>query len=69
MSIIALQSTGGGASRIVPRLQAPSIPGDLADIIVTEHGIARLKGLSSRARADAMIAIAAPEHRAYLLRR
>ena len=69
MSIIALQSTGGGASRIVPRLQAPSIPGDLADIIVTEHGIARLKGLSSRARADAIIAIAAPEHRAYLLRR
>ncbi len=68
ISIIALQATGGGASRIVPKLAAPSIPADLADIIVTEHGVARLKGLSSRARAEAIIAIAAPEHRGYLAR-
>ena len=68
LSIIALQSTSGGASRIVPRLQIPSIPGKLADVIVTEHGIARLKGLSAQARAAALIAIAAPEHRPYLLR-
>ena len=68
MSIIALQSTGGGASRIVPKLSAPSIPGELADIIVTEHGVARLKGLSPRARAEAIIAIASPEHRGYLSR-
>lgn len=69
MSIIALQATGGGASRIVPKLAAPSIPGELADIIVTEHGVARLKGLSQRARAEAIIGIAAPEHRGYLSRR
>ncbi len=68
ISIIALQATGGGASRIVPKLAAPSIPADLADIIVTEHGVARLKGLSPRARASAIIAIAAPEHRGYLSR-
>ena len=68
MSIIALQATGGGASRIVPRLAAPSVSGDLADVIVTEHGVARLKGLSARGRAEALIAIAAPEHRAFLAR-
>lgn len=66
-SIIALQATGGnGASRIVPALKSPSIAGDLADVIVTEHGVAHLRGLSDRARADALIAIAAPEQRAFL---
>lgn len=69
ISIIALQSIGGGASRIVPKLASPSIPAELADVIVTEHGVARLKGLSQRARAEAIIAIAAPEHRDHLSRR
>lgn len=69
LSIIALQSTGGGASRIVPSLTSPSISGELADVIVTEHGVARLKGLSARERSAAMIAIAAPEHRGFLARR
>lgn len=69
LSIIALQSTGGGASRIVPSLTSPSISGELADVIVTEHGVARLKGLSAQERAAAMIAIAAPEHRGFLARR
>lgn len=67
-SIIALQSTGGGASRIVPRLATPSISGALADTIVTEHGVARLKGLSPEARAEAIMALAAPEHRSFLSR-
>ncbi len=51
-SIIALPATTrSGASRIVPRLVSPSIPAHLADIIVTEHGSARLRGLDScRAR-------------------
>ncbi len=65
-SIIALQSTSGGASRIVPALQTPSIPGALVDIIVTEHGVAELRGLQGAARATALIAIAAPEHRSFL---
>jgi len=66
MSIIALPATAGGASRIVPRLAAPSVSGELADVVVTEHGVAGLKCLSGRARAEALIAIAAPEHRSFL---
>ena len=66
-AIIALQAaSGSGGSRIVPRLNAPSISGELADIVVTEHGVARIKGLSGDDRAKALIAIAAPEHRAFL---
>ncbi|MDP3738491.1 MAG: acetyl-CoA hydrolase/transferase C-terminal domain-containing protein [Hyphomonadaceae bacterium] len=66
-SIIALPSqTRSGASRIVPRLGKYSIPAALADAIVTEHGVAELRGLSARARADALIAIAAPDHQGVL---
>lgn len=66
-SIIALQaSTARGGSRIVPSLKSPSISGDLTDMVVTEFGVARLKGLSHDDRARALIAIAAPEHRSFL---
>ena len=65
-SIIALQATSAGASRIVPALQTPSVPGALIDAVVTEHGVAELRGLDSAARAAALIAIAAPEHRSFL---
>ena len=68
LSIIALPATAGGASRIVPKLTAPSISDDLTDVVVTEHGVARLKGLAGRTRAAALIAIAAPEHRGFLER-
>ena len=67
VSIIALQaSTAKGGSRIVPALKAPSIPGTLTDFVVTEHGVARLRGMTPYDRAQALIAIAAPEHRAFL---
>lgn len=66
MSIIALPATGGGASRIVPKLLTPSVSGELTDIVVTEYGVARLKGLAAEARARALTAIAAPEHRGFL---
>ena len=68
-SIVALPSTVGSTSRIVPLLSAPGIatgPRNDADIIVTEHGIARLRDLPLDARAEALIAIAAPEHRSSL---
>lgn len=68
LSIIALQAASGGASRIVPSIASPTIPGELADAIVTEHGVARLKGLGPRERAEALIAIAAPEHQPFLSR-
>jgi len=71
LSIIGLPSTTrSGAARIVPRLTGnggkPSVPSSLAGAIVTEHGAAVLRGLSADARAKALIAIAAPEHRAGL---
>jgi acyl-CoA hydrolase len=68
-SIIALPATArSGVSRILPRLRAgeTSIPGEMADTIVTEHGVADLRGKSREARAEALIAIAAPEHRGML---
>jgi acyl-CoA hydrolase len=68
LSIIALQAASGGASRIVPSIANPTIPAEFADAIVTEHGVARLKGLSPRQRAEALIAIAAPEHQGFLQR-
>ena len=36
------------------------------DAVVTEHGVAELRGLSLDARAQALIAIAHPSHRAGL---
>ena len=59
-------SQQSGASRIVARLDDPGLVsvqrGD-ADTVVTEHGVADLRGLDMDARAAALIAVAAPEHR------
>jgi 4-hydroxybutyrate CoA-transferase len=71
-SIIALPSrTPSGRSRIVARLAA-STPTTLArsdvGIIVTEHGIADLRGLTTAERARALINIADPSARADLER-
>ena len=69
--VVALPSTaaGGKVSRIVSTIEPPkpvSLPAYLADLIVTEHGVADVRGLPLRARASAITAIAAPEHRASL---
>lgn len=66
--VIALPAAakGGAVSRIVPALGARSLvtlPRQLADAVVTEHGVAELRGLSLHARAQALIAIADPAHR------
>jgi acyl-CoA hydrolase len=65
--ITALLSTasGGAVSRIVPRLaqNAVTVPRADMDVVITEHGLARLRGLDLDARAHALIAIAAPAHR------
>lgn len=68
LAIIALPASGKGGSRIVPRLRAPSvsIPRSDIDLVVTEHGCALIRDLAPAARAEALIAIAAPEHRAGL---
>ena len=70
-NIIALPSTakGGSISRIVPQLELGTIvtaPRTLADIIVTEHGIAKLKGKTQRQRAEELIAVAYPDFRSEL---
>lgn len=67
--VIALPSTGpGGVSRIVARLEVPavSIPRNDVGVVITEHGIADLRHLDEDGRAEALTAIAAPEHRAEL---
>jgi 4-hydroxybutyrate CoA-transferase len=73
VSIIALPSTGrdGAVSRIVPQLAAGAAvttPRYLADYVVTEHGAARLRGLSDRARATALLAVAHPRYQGELER-
>jgi acyl-CoA hydrolase len=65
--ITALVSTarGGAISRIVPRLapDAVSVTRADMDVVITEHGAARLTGLDLDARAQALIAVANPAHR------
>ncbi|MFM7142990.1 MAG: acetyl-CoA hydrolase/transferase family protein [Alphaproteobacteria bacterium] len=66
MSIIALRSTARGRSRIVPRLREGtpvSVPRFAVDVVVTEHGVARLAGLDLEQRARALVDVAAPECR------
>ena len=72
-SVIALPSTGreGTVSRIVSRLapgSAVTTPRFVADLVVTEHGTARLRGRGERERAAALIAVAHPSFRGDLER-
>jgi acyl-CoA hydrolase len=64
LAITVLPSTAGQASRIVSRLTSPaSIARSDAGVIVTEHGVADLRGLGLAARRERMLAIADPAHR------
>ena len=59
----------GNLSRIVAQHEPGAIvtiPRFFADTIVTEYGIARLLGKNHRERANELIAIAHPDHRAEL---
>ncbi|HZZ48113.1 MAG TPA: acetyl-CoA hydrolase/transferase C-terminal domain-containing protein [Pseudonocardia sp.] len=64
-SILALPALAGKGSRIVARLDPPTVTTARShvDFIVTEHGVADLRGRSVSERAESLIAIAAPEHR------
>ena len=74
--VIALPSTtlpstaepgGNRASRIVAHLNGPvGLARADAGVIVTEYGVADLRGLSLARRRERMIAIAHPDHRAAL---
>ena len=70
-SIMAMRSMARDASRIVPRIRTGdvvSVPRFALDCVVTEHCVAHLRGLDLDARAEALIAVAAPEVRADLRR-
>src|SRR6516165_9296166 len=71
-SIIALQSTNRDRrrSRIVARLAdgVVTTPRAEADLVVTEHGIAKLRGRTLAERARALIQVADPTFRAELAR-
>ncbi|MCX7568084.1 hypothetical protein OS189_17210 [Sulfitobacter sp. F26169L] len=64
-AIVALPSTaqGGAKPRIVPQVETVSLARTDADTVVTEWGIAELRGISARSRAERLIAIADPSHR------
>lgn len=69
--ILAFPSTakGGTVSKIKPILtpgSAVTIPRSYVDYIVTEHGIAHLRGRDVRERVEALISIAHPDFRADL---
>jgi acetyl-CoA hydrolase len=67
LPIVALPATARGATRIVAQLSGPvSTPRSDAGLIVTEHGVADLRGQTLSRRVRRMIDIAAPEHRADL---
>lgn len=68
LSIVVLGATAKGNSRIVPRVSCaqPSLASGEIDIIVTEFGSADFRGLTAGDRAEALIKIAAPEHRPLL---
>ncbi len=65
---IVLRSTtdGGRVSRIVPTLKTGAVVTTVkntVDNVVTEHGVAQLRGRTLAERAAALIAVAAPHHR------
>ena len=70
-AITAIPSTarGGEMSRIVAHLTPGTVvstPRTLADTIVTEYGVARLRGKTQRERANELIGVAHPDFRADL---
>jgi len=70
-SVIACYSTakGGTVSTIMPMLpegSAVTLHRSLVDHVVTEHGVARLRGRTVRERSLALIAVAHPDFRSEL---
>jgi hypothetical protein len=67
LAVVALRSTAAdGTSTIVPRVEVVTTQRSDVDVVVTEHGIADLRGASDLERADRLIAVAEPSHRAEL---
>lgn len=69
--IIALRSTAknGTLSTIVPMLAHGAeitVPSQDVDTVVTEFGVAELRGKSVKARSEALISIAHPDFRSWI---
>jgi 4-hydroxybutyrate CoA-transferase len=76
VSVLPSSSRPGGGSRRVSRIvpglppgTPVTVPRTFVDTVVTEHGIAHLRGRTIRERAGALIEIAHPEFREELRRR
>ena len=70
--VVLHSTTSAGASKIVAQLAAGDVvttPKNTVDKVVTEYGVAELRGATIRERARALIAIAHPDHRAELTAR
>ena len=65
LGVVALPSTavGGDVSRIVPLTPHVDHTEHDASVVVTEHGVADLRGLSPRERAAELVAVADPSFR------
>lgn len=68
MSIVALPSTSAGTSTVVAVPDVVTTPHTDVDVIVTEHGVADLRGADAAGRRERIIGIAAPEFRDELRR-
>ena len=70
--VVLRSTTGGGrVSRITPTLTPGAVVTTVkntVDNVVTEHGVAELRGRTLGQRAEALIAVAAPQHRDWLRR-
>lgn len=67
ISVVALRACDRlGGSAIVPRVEVVSTQRSDVEVVVTEHGVADLRGLDDAGRAARLVDVAAPEHRAGL---
>ncbi|MEM8747158.1 MAG: acetyl-CoA hydrolase/transferase C-terminal domain-containing protein [Actinomycetota bacterium] len=69
--VVLASTTSSGISRIVPQLPAGDVvttPKNTVDKIVTEFGVAELRGRTIAERTRALIAVAHPDHREALTR-
>lgn len=69
VTVMASTAADGTRSRVVPELDPGTIvtvPRTLADMVVTEYGVAELRGRTQRERAAALVAIAHPQFRGEL---
>lgn len=66
LSVIALRATHRDRSSIVATVDVVTTPRTDVDVVVTEHGLADLRGVDDAERARRLVAVAAPEHQAAL---